>query len=51
LKTNGWDIVKLNRDLHNSEYTKENITTEYEDYYSSKGIKIKMLVAIPPVSD
>ena len=51
LKKNGWDIVNLVRDLHNSEFTKENITTEYEDYFSSKGIKIKMLVAIPPVSD
>ncbi len=36
-------IDKLTRDLHNSEWSKGNIMTEYETAFSSQGISINML--------
>lgn len=36
-------ILKFTRDLHNSDYSEENIKTEYEEKFSGKGFKIKMM--------
>ena len=41
------DIVT--RDLHNSEWNEGNIRTEYEENFSSQGIKINMLRVTKPV--
>ncbi|MGL5821586.1 MAG: tRNA (guanosine(46)-N7)-methyltransferase TrmB [Sarcina sp.] len=38
------DIKYMTRDLHNSDF-EGNITTEHEDMFSAKGIKIKFLIA------
>ncbi|MGL4740051.1 MAG: tRNA (guanosine(46)-N7)-methyltransferase TrmB [Sarcina sp.] len=38
------DIKYITRDLHNSDFV-GNITTEHEDMFSAKGIKIKFLIA------
>ncbi len=38
-----WTILKLSRDLHNSEYAEGNIMTEYEKKFSDLGNKINMI--------
>ncbi|MGL4452020.1 MAG: tRNA (guanosine(46)-N7)-methyltransferase TrmB [Sarcina sp.] len=40
----GLEIKYITRDLHNSDF-EGNITTEHEDMFSAKGIKIKFLIA------
>ena len=47
LPTVGFEIKYMTRDLHNSERAANNIVTEYERNFTEKGIKIKMLEAIP----
>ena len=32
--------MEMSRDLHNSEFAAQNITTEYEDKFSSRGKNI-----------
>ncbi|MBR6402917.1 MAG: tRNA (guanosine(46)-N7)-methyltransferase TrmB [Eubacterium sp.] len=39
----GWKIDCITRDLHNSEYNKGNIMTEYEKKFSGLGHKINMM--------
>lgn len=39
----GCSINKFSIDLHNSEYNKDNIRTEYEDKFSKLGEKIKLI--------
>jgi tRNA (guanine-N7-)-methyltransferase len=41
------DVVT--RDLHASEYMKDNVVTEYEANFSSQGVKINMLKVTKPV--
>lgn len=48
MQTYGWELSQVCYDLHNSEYEKENIHTEYEDNFSQKGFTINRLVAKPP---
>lgn len=43
LTQNGYEIVDLELDMHNSE--RDNIVTEYEDKFSKKGFTIKFLEA------
>ena len=40
-----FDIKNITRDLHASEFAKENIQTEYERNFSAKGFKINRLEA------
>lgn len=40
-----WKLKDITYDLHNSEYNKNNIMTEYEIKFSEKGIPINRLVA------
>lgn len=37
---NGWEVIELSRDLHNSPYRDGNITTEYEEKFSNQGMPI-----------
>ena len=37
---NGFSVVALTRDLHNSEYAADNIVTEYEQNFAAQGKKI-----------
>ena len=48
LSATGWKIEKLTNDLHNSIYNQDNILTEYEVNFSSKGFAINRLEAYPP---
>lgn len=41
----GFDMKNITRDLHTSEFAKENIQTEYERNFSAKGFKINRLEA------
>lgn len=41
----GWQLSYINFDFHNSEEAKDNIMTEYEEKFSSKGQKICKLIA------
>lgn len=45
MKENGWELSDLTYDLHNSEYQKDNIVTEYEATFSAKGFSINRVVA------
>ena len=45
LKENGFEITDITRDLHESEYAKDNVMTEYERNFVSEGKKINMLRA------
>lgn len=47
LPENGFRITWTTRDLHGSERAADNIMTEYERNFSSKGVLIKMLEASP----
>ena len=42
----GFEIVRATRDLHNSEYAKDNIVTEYERAFLEQGKRIFSLTAI-----
>lgn len=48
LSATGWKIANLTNDLHNSVYNRDNILTEYEVNFSSKGFAINRLEAYPP---
>ena len=39
----GWSIERITYDLHNSEYIKDNIMTEYEERFVSEGKPIHMM--------
>ena len=41
----GFKLRELTRDLHNSEYNKDNVVTEYEQNFSEKGFSIHRVVA------
>lgn len=43
---NGFRIRALTRDLHGSEYAADNVETEYEKNFSSKGMPIYMAIAV-----
>ncbi|MBO5046349.1 MAG: tRNA (guanosine(46)-N7)-methyltransferase TrmB [Clostridia bacterium] len=42
---NGFACGQITRDLHNSEWAKENVITEYEKNFSDKGLPIYRVVA------
>lgn len=44
----GWELSEVCFDLHQSEYEKDNVHTEYEDNFSAKGFTINRLVGRPP---
>ena len=44
-KEAGFRLEKLTYDLHNSEYEKDNLHTEYEDNFSAKGFAINRVEA------
>jgi tRNA (guanine-N7-)-methyltransferase len=44
----GWEVVEISRDLHHSPYAATNITTEYEDKFSSRGMPIHYVRVTPP---
>lgn len=39
----GYNVTEVTRDLHNSEYSEENIMTEYEEKFSKRGKNINYL--------
>ena len=45
LSANGFDVRNITYDLHNSEFADNNIMTEYEQNFSSKGMNIHRLEA------
>lgn len=45
LKEDGWDLVLITSDLHNSPFNEGNIMTEYEEKFALEGKKINKLVA------
>ena len=45
-EASGWSTTCVTRDLHHSEWDKENIRTEFESKYAEQGIPIKRCVAI-----
>lgn len=45
LEENDWSIIKVTRDLHNSDLSNKNILTEYEEKFSSLGKNINMVIA------
>ncbi len=47
----GFTLSELTYDLHNSEWEKDNIHTEYEDNFSQKGFPIHRVVATPPIKN
>lgn len=50
-KEKGWELKKVTRDLHNSEYQEGNVMTEYEERYKNLGQPIYRLEAIAPNND
>lgn len=40
-----WDLIMVNRDLHNSPYKEDNIMTEYEEKFVEQGKTINKLIA------
>lgn len=44
-KEDNWDLIMVNRDLHNSPYKDGNIMTEYEEKFSEEGRHINKLIA------
>lgn len=48
LKEAGWEISLVTRDLHNSEYVRGNVMTEYEEKFVKRGQAINKLIAISP---
>ena len=47
----GFEMRALTYDLHNSEYEKDNIHTEYEDNFSAKGFTINRVEAFLPINN
>lgn len=47
-RENGWQLLMVTRDLHNSEYNEGNVMTEYEEKFASTGKKINKLIARRP---
>jgi tRNA (guanine-N7-)-methyltransferase len=45
----GLELDAMTRDLHSSEYMKDNVVTEYEAAFSSQGVKINMLRVKKPI--
>lgn len=45
LEQNNWDVILVTRDLHNSDFSENNIMTEYEEKFSSLGKKINKIIA------
>lgn len=43
---NGYTVTDITRDLHSSEYAKDNIITEYEQNFLNKGMPIYRAVAV-----
>ena len=41
----GFELSELTRDLHNSEYDKDNVRTEFEQKFADAGVPIKRVVA------
>lgn len=41
----GFELSELTRDLHNSEWDKDNVRTEFEQKFADQGINIKRVVA------
>lgn len=41
----GFEVCELTYDLHNSEYNKDNIITEYEENFTAKGFRINRVCA------
>ncbi len=41
----GFELSEITRDLHNSEYDKDNVRTEFEQKFADEGIPIKRAVA------
>jgi tRNA (guanine-N7-)-methyltransferase len=50
-RENGWVIQDLTRDLHASPWNAENIRTEYEEKFSSKGMPIYFVRVTPPIKE
>lgn len=48
LKADGWEILMCTRDLHGSEFVKDNVMTEYEERFVQQGKKINKLAARRP---
>ncbi|MCH4887260.1 tRNA (guanosine(46)-N7)-methyltransferase TrmB [Acidaminobacter sp. JC074] len=44
-KENGWELLVVTTDLHNSEFVVGNVMTEYEEKFSSRGKNINKLIA------
>jgi len=44
-KENGWELLVVTTDLHNSDYVDGNVMTEYEEKFSSQGKNINKLIA------
>jgi len=44
-RENGWELLVVTTDLHNSDYVEGNVMTEYEEKFSSKGKNINKLIA------
>ena len=47
-REHGFEVGEVTRDLHRSEYAKENIVTEYEKNFSEKGMPIFRAIAVKP---
>lgn len=43
---NGFEVVEVTRDLHNSSFAGENIVTEYEEMFLRRGLPIYRAVAV-----
>lgn len=48
IESMGLELDAVTRDLHASEYMKDNVVTEYEAAFSSQGVKINMLKVRKP---
>ncbi|MCS1350119.1 tRNA (guanosine(46)-N7)-methyltransferase TrmB [Mechercharimyces sp. CAU 1602] len=48
LEVSGYHIVEKYEDLHHSSAANDNITTEYEEKFSSQGMPIYRVIAAPP---
>jgi tRNA (guanine-N7-)-methyltransferase len=47
----GWRILEQSTDLHRSPYGAANITTEYEDKFSTQGMPIYYVRVLPPAEN
>ena len=46
MQASGWETTCVTRDLHKSEWDKDNIRTEFESKYAEQGIPIKRVVGV-----